>query len=145
MTREGARQSRFSKISHDGEGGVLMRKDKKVLTVSEEQANKLARSTLYNEIKNDLLGQLKSNGTSGKYYTDLIDDYMDMWVTKTLLVLDIKTRGVTVKYDNGGGQSGVKRNDSIADRIKVNAQMLKLLADLGIKPSQQIKDDDDDL
>jgi phage terminase small subunit len=96
----------------------------------------------YNEIKTDLLDQLDRNGTTGKYYTDLVNDYMDMWVTKCLLVDDIQRRGVTIKYDNGGGQKGTKKNDSIEQRIKINAQMLKLLSELGIKPSQQDGDAD---
>ncbi len=93
-------------------------------------------SELYQEIKSDLLDQLDRNGTTGKYYVDLIGDYMDLWVTKSLLVDDIQKRGVSVSYDNGGGQKGRKKNDSVEQRIKVNAQMLKLLSELGIKPTQ---------
>ena len=100
------------------------------------KTKKYLESNLYDEIKMDLLDQLERNGTTGKYYIDLVYDYMDMWVTKNLLVDDIQQRGVNVKYDNGGGQKGVKKNDSIEQRIKVNAQMLKLLNELGIKPTQ---------
>ncbi|HWQ30462.1 MAG TPA: P27 family phage terminase small subunit, partial [Negativicutes bacterium] len=99
-------------------------------------------SDLYAEIKQDLLDQLDRNGTNGKYYIDLVGDYMDMWVTKCLLVDDIQKRGVTVKYDNGGGQKGYKKNETVEQRIKVNAQMLRLLSELGIKPSQSDGDDD---
>ncbi|MPM90112.1 hypothetical protein SDC9_137229 [bioreactor metagenome] len=100
------------------------------------KTRKYLQSDLYEEIKNDLMDQLERNGTVGKYYTDLVSDYMDMWVTKCLLVDDIQQRGVTVAYNNGGGQKGRKKNDSVEQRIKVNAQMLKLLSELGIKPSQ---------
>ena len=58
---------------------------------------------------------------------------------------DIQARGVVVTYNNGGGQSGKKRNDSIADKIKVNVQMLNILNALGIKPAQADGDDDDPL
>jgi phage terminase small subunit len=108
------------------------------------KTKKYLESDLFSEIKNDLLDQLERNGTTGKYYTDLVGDYMDMWVTKCLLVDDIQQRGVIVKYDNGGGQKGKKKNDSVEQRIKVNAQMLKLLSELGIKPSQSDGDGDDD-
>lgn len=101
-------------------------------------------SELYEEIKNDLLDQLERNGTTGKYYNDMVNDYMDMWVTKCLLVDDIQQKGVTVRYDNGGGQKGRKKNDSIEQRIKINGQMLKVLSELGIKPSQKDGDTDDD-
>lgn len=96
---------------------------------------KLINSDLYKEIKADLIDQLERNGTVGKFYYDLVDDYMDMWVTKCLLVDDIQARGVTITYDNGGGQTGRKKNDSIEQLIKINAQMLKLLNELEIKPS----------
>jgi len=79
--------------------------------------------------------QLELNGTLGAFYTDLIDDYMDFWVTKSMLIEDIHERGTTVDYDNGGGQKGKKKNDSIDQLIKVNGQMLKILSEIGIKPS----------
>ena len=100
------------------------------------KTKKYLTSNLYSEIRQDLIEQIERNGTIGKYYTDLVDDYMDMWVTKCLLVDDIQQRGVNVKYDNGGGQKGVKKNDSVEQRIKINGQMLKLLSEIGIKPSQ---------
>ena len=105
---------------------------------------KYLESETYEEIKTDLLCQLAINGTSGKHYIDLINDYMDLWVTKSLLVDDIQERGVSITYDNGGGQTGVKKNDSIEQRIKVNVQMLKLLDSLDIKPSRQDGDAGDE-
>ena len=90
-------------------------------------------SNLYEEIQKDLLNQLERNGNTGKYFIDLVKDYMDLWVTKCLLVDDIQRRGVNVKYNNGGGQKGMKKNDSVEQRLKVNAQMLRLLEALGIK------------
>lgn len=107
------------------------------------KTKKYLASELFSEVKKDLLDQLDRNGTVGKFYEDLVGDYMDMWVTKCLLVDDIQRRGVTVKYDNGGGQKGLKKNDSIEQRIKINAQMLKLLSELGIKPSQVDGDGDE--
>lgn len=104
---------------------------------------KHTRSKLYKEIKRDLLDQLDRIGTVGKHYTDLIDDYMDMWVTKCLLIEDIKERGIRVFYNNGGGQLGYKKNDSVDQLIKLNAQMLKLLAEVGIEPAQAGGDEDD--
>ena len=100
---------------------------------------------LYREIMQDLLDQLDRNGTVGKYYTDLVDDYMRLWNTKNLLLTDIETRGVTVEYNNGGGQSGVKKNESVDQVLKVNGQMLKLLDSLGIEPSQTDGEDDDEM
>ena len=89
------------------------------------------------EIKLDLLDQLERNGTTGQYYKDLIDDYMELYDTKKKLIADIKIRGVTVPYNNGGGQSGEKKNESVSLLVQVNSQMLKLLDALGIKPSNE--------
>ena len=108
------------------------------------RAKKYLESEEYQKIKTDLLDQMERNGTTGEYYLDLVNDYMDMWVTKCMLVDDIQERGATICYDNGGGQKGKKKNDSIDQRIKVNAQMLKLLAEIGIKPSRVDGDPDDD-
>jgi P27 family predicted phage terminase small subunit len=91
---------------------------------------------VYREIKNDLLDQLDANGTVGKFYEDMIEDYMTMYVTKTLCARDIQKRGTTVKYNNGGGQEGFKKNESVEMFNKTNAQMLKLLSDLGLSPKQ---------
>lgn len=99
-------------------------------------------SDTYAEIRQDLLDQLARNGTVGKYYADLVEDYMSFWVDKCLLTDDIQTRGVVVTYNNGGGQSGKKRNDSITDKIKVNVQMLNILNALGIRPAQVEGDGD---
>lgn len=103
------------------------------------------REKLRKEIKTDLLDQLIRNGTAGKYYIDLVDKYMDFWDMENALIDDIKERGVVVSYDNGGGQRGNKKNDSIDQRIKVNAQMLKILDSLGIKPTGNYGGDDDEL
>lgn len=96
------------------------------------------------EIKEDLLDQLDRNGTVGKYYLDLVDDYMGLWKTKNLLQQDIDSRGVSIEYNNGGGQKGRKKNDSVDQILKVNQQMLKILDYLDIKPSKQDGDPDDD-
>lgn len=105
----------------------------------------LSASAEYEEIKIDLLQQLSSNQTTGKFYLDLVEDYMDLWLTKCLLLDDIKTRGVTVRYNNGGGQSGVKKNDSVEQVLKVNTQMLRILDSIGIKPSTISGGDEDEL
>lgn len=84
------------------------------------------------------------NGTTGKYYIDLVDKYMDFWDMENDLIADIKERGVVVAYDNGGGQRGSKKNDSIDQRIKVNGQMLKILDSLGIKPTGNDMGGDED-
>ncbi len=112
-----------------------------------EDVKRITRTKKYREIENDLRQQLKENGTSGKFFDDMIDDYMAMYVTKTLLVEDIQKRGTIVAYNNGGGQSGMKKNESVEMFNKTNAQMLKLLAELGLKANVMLGggDFDDEL
>ncbi|UOE96066.1 P27 family phage terminase small subunit [Alkalihalobacillus sp. LMS39] len=93
-------------------------------------------------IKNDLLNQLKNNGTFGSHFKDLVCDYMSMWDIKNMLIDDISRRGVVVKWSNGK-QSGEKKNESINELNKTNAQMLKILAELELRASKFDKDDDD--
>ena len=110
----------------------------------------MPKSMKKTEIKQDLLDQLERNGTVGKYYIDLVNDYMSLWETKKKLIADIKERGVSIKWEtyNKDGevvQSGHKKNESVDQLVKVNQQMLKLLDALGIKPSQGGDPDDDDM
>lgn len=108
-------------------------------------AKKTRKQIKKDKIEQDLLDQLERNGTVGEYYTDLIADYMSLWQTKEMLYKDIDDRGVSVIYNNGGGQSGFKKNDSVDQVLKVNAQMLKILDALGIKPSTSSVGDGDEL
>ena len=90
-----------------------------------------------------MLDQLERNGTVGKYYTDLVDDYMTLWDAKCKLADDIKARGAKVEVITAT-TTNIKTNDSIPDMLKVNAQMLKILDSLGIKPAQTGGDVGDD-
>ena len=103
----------------------------------------MKRENKRKEIRKDLMNQLKRNRISTQYYIDLVEKYMDFWDIENDLIDDIRERGVVVTYDNGGGQKGIKKNDSIDQRIKVSAQMLKILDSLGIKPTKSEADDDE--
>lgn len=106
---------------------------------------KICRTKTYKNIRKNIIEQLERSGNNKEFFIDLVDDYMDMWATKQLLVEDIKDRGVRVEYDNGGGQKGFKKNDSIEQRLKVNAQMLKILTELKISPSDIEGGEEDEL
>ena len=109
---------------------------------AKEKSVQNVENTLFEEIRTDLLKQLVTNGTFGKHYEDLIEDYMALWNIKNRLIDDIKERGVSVVWNNGK-QHGFKKNDSIAELNKTNAQMLKILSELGLKPVPQVDDDCD--
>lgn len=104
---------------------------------------RMKRENKRKEIRKELLNQLKRNEIYTQYYVDLVEKYMDFWDVENDLIDDIQKRGVVVTYDNGGGQKGSKKNDSIDQRIKVNAQMLKILDSLGIKPTPVEVDDEE--
>jgi len=97
------------------------------------------------QIRQDLIDQLERNGVYGSHYLDLIDDYMSLWEIKNKLIKDIKKRGVVVEWQNGEFQKGHKKNDSISELNKTNAQMLKILSELNLKASSiEPADDSDD-
>ena len=98
-------------------------------------------------IEKDLKEQLRRNGTTGKYYLDLVEDYMKLWDIKNSLFSDIEDRGVVTSYNNGGGQTGTKQNDSVFSVLKVSDRMTKILDNLGVKPSvvTAVTDEDNDL
>lgn len=87
----------------------------------------------WQEIQDSLLAQLDEKGLTQPHYQSLVNDYIAFWETKKLLIDDIRERGVSVRYDNGGGQSGYKKNDSVAELVKVSGQMLKILSELGLR------------
>lgn len=78
-------------------------------------------------------------------FVDLVDDYMALWEIKELLKEDIRKNGIRIAYDNGGGQTGEKENPSVQQQVRVNAQMLKILAQLGIATDKVLGGDADEL
>jgi P27 family predicted phage terminase small subunit len=88
-------------------------------------------------IEKDLLGQLKEKMISGEHYLDLVQDYLALWDLKNELIEDIQSEGVKVS-----GMHGPKSNPSINDLNKTNAQMLRILSELGLKAAPD--DDGDD-
>ncbi|MBF1637581.1 MAG: P27 family phage terminase small subunit [Prevotella sp.] len=84
-------------------------------------------------LRRSLIEQLEKKGNNIPVFISLVDNYMELFATMNGLQDDIKARGVVVSWDNGGGQKGVKKNDSIDQLNKTSAQMLKILKELGIK------------
>lgn len=96
--------------------------------------NKTEGKKVVDAIRIDLKDQLSEKALFGTYYEDLVDDYCKYYEVKEMLFGDIKKRGVQIPYNNGGGQSGVKRNDSIAEVNKVTATMMNIIRLLGLEP-----------
>ncbi len=106
-------------------------------------ARQLKNTKLFKALRKDLIDQLERNGTIGAYYTDLVDDYMNMWLRKVALSEDVDERGEKVKSFKANGIVEIKNNDSIEMGLKINVQMLKLLAALKLEPSQSTGEDDE--
>lgn len=96
-------------------------------------------------IKEDLLFQLQTLNKIGKFYTDLVDDYIYFYQLKRKLQSDIRTNGIRYKQVNGNGIVVDKPNESILNLTKINSQMLKILNDLGLKEPQLDDYDGEDL
>lgn len=98
-------------------------------------------------IRKDLLDQLVRNGTAGRYYHDLVEDYMAFWDTKLGLLADVAVRGPKVLKLDSRGQEQITNNESIEQLIKTNSQMLRILDSLGIRPveAESTQGEDDDL
>lgn len=97
-------------------------------------------------IERDLLNQLENVGHIGEYYNDLITHYMELVDLKEKLQNDIKKNGLRMEITSGNGIETTKPNESVERLIKVSAQMLKILSELGLKvPTIREKNDDDGL
>lgn len=91
----------------------------------------------YRLTRQALLDQLKLNGTTGQYYLDFVETYMSFWIDDKLLIDDIAERGVVVEYYDSRGNHGIKKNESVGQKTQINAQMIRLLDAMGIKPVGQ--------
>lgn len=88
--------------------------------------------------------QLKEQSKTGKYFYNLIDDYMYLYDLKEKLQKDIKKNGLRVEVVSGNGFKSLKANESVLNLLKVTAQMLKLLTDLGLQgPTSEEPNNDD--
>ena len=97
------------------------------------------------KIERNLLDQLKANGTYQPTYIDLVKDYMKFWDIKNKLIADIEVRGVQVRTHNSYGNEVYKKNESVGELPKYNAQMNKLLNELGLNALNVDSGDDDDI
>ena len=108
------------------------KKDTKKKSEVKEEANPITDFE-ENKVYLDLKQQLIKNGNYSAYTEDLLQQYMTFTYIEEELNEDIARRGVSVYWNNGGGQEGWKKNDSITELNRVNLQKIKLLGYLGIK------------
>lgn len=110
----------------------------------QNEATKIRKSKAFKKIREDLMCQLIKTGADTPAFENMIDLYMDFYVTTKLCAIDIQNRGVFVEYNNGGGQSGVTDNPSLDKMAKANVQMIKILQYLKISVQQSTVGETDD-
>ncbi len=98
---------------------------------------KKKRSTIRKEVRKSLVEQLKRKGADIELFTDLVDDYMEMWDLKEMLIADIRYTGLRT--------SDGKDNASPKQLPIINRQMLSLLKTLQIAPDDVLIEGEDDL
>jgi len=105
-------------------------------------------------IREDLIAQLRSQEKNGKYYDDLVSDYIYYLGLKTKLKKDIRDKGIRYQTTNAAGKEIEKANESIVNITKITTLMLKILSELKLNeplvhppssPNKKSKDDADDL
>lgn len=85
--------------------------------------------TIRKEMRRSMIDNLEARGLVEPIYTDMVEEYMELWDRRRILSEDVKERGVTV-YDSRGRET---ENRSISLGIQVSKQMLSIYAALGFK------------
>jgi hypothetical protein len=96
-----------------------------------------SQKTRRKEIKKSLIEQLRSRGSDIALFADQVDDYMQLWDLKEMLIEDIRETGL--RTEDG------KDNTSPKQLPIVNRQMLSLLKTLGVTTDNIVGEEDDDL
>ena len=96
-----------------------------------------SQKTRRKEIKKSLIEQLRSRGLDIALFADQVDDYMQLWDLKEMLIEDIRETGLRTKDG--------KDNTSPKQLPIVNRQMLSLLKTLGVTTDNIVGEEDDDL
>lgn len=96
-----------------------------------------SQKTRRKEIKKSLIEQLRSRGSDIALFADQVDDYMQLWDLKEMLIEDIRETGL--RTEDG------KDNTSPKQLPIVNRQMLSLLKTLGVTTDNIVGEGDDDL
>ena len=87
----------------------------------------------YNLIKEDLKDQLIDQNKLGHQYDDLLDHAVYLFELKDKLQNDINKNGIRIKSMTGNGYEKEEDNKSVDKLLKVSAQLMKILNDLGLK------------
>lgn len=90
----------------------------------------------YIVIKEDLKDQLMDQNKIGSQYDDLLDHAIYLFTLKDSLQEDILAKGLRIKSATGNGYKKEEDNKSVDKLLKVSAQLMKVLNELGLKEPQ---------
>ncbi|BFK24969.1 hypothetical protein [Blautia producta] len=96
------------------------------------------------QMRESLMDQLRLQGKTADFYTELANDYVYYWKLKKKLIADIKENGIRYKAVNGNGISVEKANESVMNLQKTTATMLKILNDLNLQQPMHGGDNEED-
>ncbi len=86
-------------------------------------------------IANDINMQLSNLSKFGKFYDDLVNEYLYLIKVRESLKEDILLKGIRYQFTNGNGKKQTRPNESVTNLIKVEQIMLKIINDLEINQS----------
>ena len=99
----------------------------------------------YEAIKEDLKEQMQNQNMFGKQYDDLLDHAVFLFTLKDTLQNDINKNGIRIKQMTGNGYEKEDDNKSVDKLLKVSAQLMKVLNDLGLKePTAEMGDNSEE-
>lgn len=104
----------------------------------------MPKSKEYKELKQALLDNLSSRGMVEKFYTDKIEEYMDLWEERNTLKKEVEEQGVWI-YD--ARRQVMVENKAIMLGIQVGKHMLAIYKALGftadmVQIDKESEDDD---
>ena len=67
---------------------------------SDEQQKVPERTKKYRQVKSSIIDHLERSGNNTEYYLSLVEDYMNMYVTKEMCTADIAERGLNIQVPN---------------------------------------------
>lgn len=81
-------------------------------------------------LKQALLDNLAARGLVEAFYTDKVNEYMDLWEHRQMARADIEERGVSIMDERRGVPV---ENKSVALEINLSKQMMAIFVALGFK------------
>ena len=128
-----------TQVSYEAKNLSFFRNEVISMTTIEQ----IRRTKKYKQVRNSIIDRLERSGNNTEYYLNLVEDYMNMYVTKEMCSADIAERGLNITSIGSTGQLITKKNDSIDCLLRTNQQMIKLLKMLRIEPNSSYEDDEE--